>query len=200
LGLGLALVRHLTEMHGGQVIVESAGEGQGATFTVRLPIQSGVMRNSEAQVEAINREGGSFLESVPLVSNMLDGVRVLVVDDDASACELVALTLRQAGAQVAVASTAAGALATLEAASLDGPFDLLLSDIGMPVADGYELMQKVRAHSVLCVRNVRAVALTAYARLEDRLQALQAGYQTHLAKPVEEDELLTVVASLFGRL
>jgi PAS domain S-box-containing protein len=200
LGLGLALARHLIEMHGGQVTVESAGEGQGATFTVRLPIQSDGMRNSEAQVEAVNREGGSFLESVLLVSNVLDGVRVLVVDDDASACELVALTLRQAGAQVAVANTAAGALATLEAASLDGPFDLLLSDIGMPVADGYELMQQVRAHSVLSVRNVRAVALTAYARLEDRLQALQAGYQTHLAKPIEEDELITVVASLTGRL
>ncbi|NOT64088.1 MAG: PAS domain S-box protein, partial [Acidobacteria bacterium] len=199
LGLGLALVKHLVELHGGHVQVTSAGSGQGSTFTVTLPVGKPARGkcNVEATIHPASRAASTAAKDH---ADLLKGLRVLVVDDDEAGREWVALTLRQAGALVTLVDSAAAARAALTHATPDAPFDLLLSDIGMPGEDGYEMMRHVRAHADERVRSIRAVALTAYTRTPDRLKALQAGFQTHLAKPVEEDELLAVVASLSGRL
>jgi PAS domain S-box-containing protein len=202
LGLGLALVRHLVELHGGEVKVDSAGAAKGATFTIHLPLRNtdfGV-RVSEIPVasSASNGLDQSAFSNPP--SAILAGLRVLVVDDEEAARELVALTLRGYGAIAETAESPNVAIAALEAAALDNPFHLLLSDIGMPGEDGYSLIRRVRTHPNAQVRDIRAVALTAYARSEDRLKALTAGFQIHIPKPVEENELITVAASLTGRL
>jgi signal transduction histidine kinase/ActR/RegA family two-component response regulator len=201
LGLGLALVKHLVELHGGSVIVESPGEGQGATFTVSLPV-----RAIKGDVEAKSREEWerAVARAAPhgLRPASLSGVHALVVEDEAGARELITIALEQQGALVTGVDSAAAALAALES-QLEGgaaraPFDVLISDIGMPGADGYELIRRVRAHADKRVSRIRAVALTAYARSEDRMQALQAGFQMHVPKPVDEAELTTVIAALTG--
>jgi CheY-like chemotaxis protein len=202
LGLGLALVKHLVELHGGSVTVESPGEGQGATFTVNLP-----SRAVKADMEAKSRGEGETFVARPTFPGLqpasLSGVRALVVEDEADARELITLALEQSGALVTGVDSAAAALASLES-QLEGgaaraPFDVLISDIGMPGADGYELIRRVRSHKDKRVSRIRAVALTAYARTEDRMQALQAGFQMHVPKPVDEAELMTVIAALTGR-
>ncbi|HWQ34298.1 MAG TPA: PAS domain S-box protein [Blastocatellia bacterium] len=197
LGLGLALVRHLVELHGGEVRVESAGEGRGATFTIRLPVRA--VRGGTGETgrgETVTVAGHSTSSAAP----RLDGLRILVVDDDEAVCALIALTLRQFGALMTTAGSAAAALSALEAPPEGAPFDVLVSDIGMPGEDGYELIERVRAHPDRRISGVRAIALTAYARAEDRLKALQAGYQMHVTKPVDEAELTIVIASLTGRI
>jgi PAS domain S-box-containing protein len=203
LGLGLALVKHLVELHGGSVMVESPGEGQGATFTVSLPV-----RAVKGDVEAKSRGEWEKVVSRPAVRSprpaSLSGVRALVVEDEAGARELITLTLEQHGALVTDVDSAAAALAALES-QLEGgadraPFDVLISDIGMPGGDGYELIRRLRAHVDERVNRIRAVALTAYARTEDRMQALRAGFQMHVPKPVDEAELTTVIAALIGRI
>ncbi len=191
LGLGLAIVKQLTELHNGVVAARSAGEGQGATFTVRLPL--GVAREESAP----DRGGGNGKDPLALAgAGRLDGLRVLVVEDDDDTRELVTRLLAESGAQV---STAAAASPAIERFQADGA-DLLISDIGLPGEDGYSLIARLRALEGSNGASVPAIALTAFARSEDRTRALQAGFQAHLAKPVEPAELLATVASFASML
>jgi PAS domain S-box-containing protein len=189
LGLGLAIVRHLVELHGGTVRVDSPGEGQGATFTVQLPIM--IMHREASDKET--RYAPSGPSSV--VTPALDGLRVLVVEDEADARQLLAVALERHGAEVIAVSSAQEALAAIESATPD----VIISDIGMPREDGYALIRKVRALPRERGGNIPAAALTAYAGSEDRKRALLAGFQAHIPKPVDPSELIAVVASLAGR-
>ncbi|HZS04313.1 MAG TPA: PAS domain S-box protein [Blastocatellia bacterium] len=197
LGLGLAISRHLTELHGGTITAESAGVGQGATFIVRLPlavIQEGKNRPDSQQLPHFPRAvEGPVPDGLGLE---LTGVRALVVDDEAEARELLQTVLRQCRAEVRAAGSVREALEMLR----DWDPDILISDIGMPMEDGYALIRQVRALSHKEGGSIPAVALTAYARSEDRLRALTAGFQMHVAKPVDPTELAAVVASLTGRI
>ncbi len=192
MGLGLAIVRHLVELHGGTVRAESPGEGQGATFTVLLPVAPVY----QAAVEGV-RVHPAARDTMPSFdcADRLDGLRVLVVDDEPDTRELLKAGLGQCGAEVTAASSAAEALVAISG----GALDLLISDIGMPDEDGYDLIRRVRELPADSGRKVPAIALTAYARTEDRLQALRAGYQMHVPKPVEMAELVAVAASLVQR-
>ena len=183
LGLGLAIVRNLVEMHGGAVEAYSAGPDHGSTFTVTLPLLQ-----STPAVERGDTDPGSRDNHAPRVS--LGGINVLVVDDDPDARRLVGKVLERHGARVRTAASAAEALAEFDKQSPD----VLLSDIGMPGEDGYALIAKVRARDG--GRDVPAAALTAFAREEDRLHALEAGFHTHVAKPVQAHRLVGVVAEL----
>ena len=187
LGLGLALVRHLVEAHGGTVLAESEGEGRGATFTVTLPVQAVF---PEAVDSARPRPDGAQAR-VASASNGLHGVSVLVVDDEADARDLVSTLLGLHGAEVVVVSSADEALRLLQQRT---PM-VLVSDIGMPDADGYALIRRVRALEG-AVSKVPALALTAYAREQDRRRAMEAGFDSHIAKPVEPETLLRLVAAL----
>ncbi|HKE06117.1 MAG TPA: PAS domain S-box protein [Blastocatellia bacterium] len=185
LGLGLTIVRYIVEAHGGSVTTESLGVGQGATFTVILPMAPA----SPTPVPAIERHHFR-LKAGALPS--LSGVRVLVVDDDEDARDVLSAVLGNYGAEVMTAVSAAQALDILATEK----WDVLVSDINMPGMDGYELIRRVRAMKPEKGGRIPAVALTAYARAEDRVQALQAGYQTHVPKPIEPAELEVVVATL----
>jgi signal transduction histidine kinase len=186
LGLGLAIVRHLVELHAGSVDAQSAGEGKGARFVVRLPV-----RESHLLPQRVAEAPAGGLVSAA----MLMGVRLLVVDDDPGARELISGMLEGFGAQV---STAEGGQAALSMLFSQRP-DVLIADLGMPDMDGYALIQQVRALEPDFGGLTPAVAVTAYASPQDRLRALQAGYQNHVAKPVEAEELAIVIASLAGR-
>lgn len=194
LGLGLAIVRHLVEMHGGTVDVASPGKEQGTTFTVKLPLlksQDSIVHTEELTV---NSQQANF-NCLPISSSVLDGVRVLVVDDEADTRDYLTTLLKQSQADVlAVASVPAA----LEAVEHWKP-DVLVSDIGMPEEDGYSLLRKLRSLAPEKGGKIPAAALTAYARAEDRRRAIQAGFQLHLPKPIDPSELITVVASLVGR-
>ena len=185
LGLGLAIVRHLVELHAGSVDAQSAGEGKGAKFIVRLPAREANLlpRVTEAPASGI------------VSAAMLMGVRLLVVDDDPGARELISGMLEGFGAQVSVAESGQAALSLLFAQRPD----VLIADLGMPGMDGYALIEQVRALDPDFGGLTPAVAVTAYASPQDRLRALQAGYQNHVAKPVEAEELAIVIASLAGR-
>ncbi|HJU93725.1 MAG TPA: ATP-binding protein [Pyrinomonadaceae bacterium] len=188
LGLGLAIVRHLVELHGGMIGAENRESGRGAVFTVRLPLPS----------TALN------LEAVPPVRSLkehvtdvdLQGVRILVVEDELDALDLITIDLAEHGATVRGASSATQALELLES----DEFDLLISDIGMADTDGYKLIKQVRNQEGEKGEHLPAIALTAYARTQDRLRAIAAGYNTHVAKPVEIRELVTVVKCLTGKI
>jgi len=185
LGIGLAIVRHLVELHGGTVAAESAGEGKGAAFTVELPISASPGNQRSAAETAAPQEG-------PV---RLDGVRVMVVDDEADTRDLLSFSLRNYGAEVTALGSASEALAAIQRAKPD----VLVSDIGLPGDDGYALIRKVRALDEDRGGRVPAAALTAYAKDEDRHRAIAAGFQAHVTKPVELAELASVVASLAGR-
>jgi signal transduction histidine kinase/ActR/RegA family two-component response regulator len=188
LGLGLSIVKHLTELHGGSVEAESAGDQQGATFIIKLPIRA-IREDDDAHPSARS----SRVRDVAL---SLAGVRALVVDDDRDARELIASVLRGAHATATLASSGREALAMLDASS----FDVIISDIGMPEYDGYQLMRAVRARSPERGGKTPSIAVTAFARSEDRTRALLSGYQVHLSKPIEPHELVVTVASLTGKM
>jgi PAS domain S-box-containing protein len=189
LGLGLAIVRHIVEAHGGSVEAESDGHGKGAAFTFTLPATLPARPSATAQAARADLpETG--LNCPPA----LRGLNVLVVDDDTDTLHYVASVLEYCGARVRRASSADEALASFK----EEAAEVLVSDIGMPGTDGYELMRKVRKLPRKRGGRVPAVALTAYAREEDRLDAYRAGFQAHLSKPVAPDDLLTVIANLVG--
>jgi PAS domain S-box-containing protein len=190
LGLGLAIVRHLVELHGGTISVENRSDASGAIFTVRLPLPSGELR-----AETMAGAGSAFSEGRSDQPS-LEGLHVLIVDDETDALDLISVELTQHGAKVTAATNAPEALTVLKRQNID----VLISDIGMPRMDGYELIRQVRRQEQGKDRPLPAVALTAYARVQDRMQAILAGFSTHIAKPVEAQELITVVASLAGRL
>jgi PAS domain S-box-containing protein len=192
LGLGLAIVRQLVELHGGTVSATSSENG--ATFTVSLPL---LPLRVEPQSDAPARvhpkaETGTRLDC----SQDLDGLRILIVEDEADSRELLNLMFASCGAEVVVAASAAEALKTIGREK----FDLLISDIGMPEEDGYSLIRKIRKLTDEEGGAVPAIALTAYARAEDRVKALQSGFQMHVAKPVEAAELIATAANLAGRM
>lgn len=193
LGLGLAIVRHLIELHGGTVMADSQGPGQGATFTVKLPLILSTQadmgrRSSESRAE--DKQSASRNPQ----SAILAGLRVLIVEDELDTREFFAMALRQYGAEVMAVASASKALDALRQLKMD----VLVSDIQMPEMDGYELIGKVRALESEEVRRIPAIALTAHARIEDRMRSLLAGYQAHLSKPVELTELVAMVAALAG--
>jgi signal transduction histidine kinase len=199
LGVGLSIVRHLVELHGGTVRVESAGEGQGATFLVRLPVQGLRMAAQGADRTAADPgtprgQAAPDAEETRRVwpSSLLAGVAVLVVEDEPDTREVMASALAAAGARVEATASTAEALAAL-ARSLP---DVLVSDIAMPGEDGYELIRQVRARGAGRGAELPAAAVTAYAREEDRALALAAGFQAHLAKPFDPMELIRMVARL----
>ena len=179
-GLGLAIVRHLVELHGGRISAHSEGENRGALFVVRLPLAA---RAAATGTDAHRPKG------VPL-----QGVRVLIVDDDSDTLEMLSEALEASGAEVSAARSADEALVVLN----NGGIDVLVSDIGMPNVDGYALIRRVRALPGSRGR-IPAIALTAYARPEDRAEAIDAGFQLHLPKPVEIDMLQASLASLAAR-
>lgn len=187
LGLGLAIVRHLVEAHGGTVQAESEGLGRGATFTVRLPIRAvNAAYSAEEAQSAAGPERDDSEDTARFAR--LDDVRVLVVDDDADGLDVVREVLERAGAKVTTACSAREAIAAIDAR---GPFDIVVSDIGMSDVDGYTFMRSVRASDRS--GNMPAIALTAYARPSDAALALRSGYQEHLVKPVDEGRLLRAV-------
>ncbi len=190
LGLGLTIVKQLVEMHGGSVRAKSPGVGQGATFTVIMPIA--VVHPDQAAKEK-SRPKEPEPPSDYCQDGALRNLRVLVVDDEADARHLIRRVLKECEAEVALASSAAEGLALIETFKPD----VLLSDIGMPEEDGYDFIRKVRTERT--ARQLPAAALTAFARIDDRKKALRAGFQTHVAKPVDPDELTAVIASLAGR-
>ncbi|QSJ18122.1 PAS domain S-box protein [Nostoc sp. UHCC 0702] len=190
LGLGLAIVRHLVELHGGTVHVESQGEQQGATFTVKLPLNPSVPHHLSPRTQ----EPPVPSDSLQLDASLL-GVRVLVVDDEADTREFTTTVLEQCHAEVQAVASVQEALEMIP----QWKPDVLVSDIGMPEEDGYSLIRKLRSQPAEQGGKIPAAALTAYARAEDRMRAIKEGYQLHLPKPIEPAELATVVASLVGR-
>jgi signal transduction histidine kinase/ActR/RegA family two-component response regulator len=192
LGLGLAIVRHLVELHGGSIHAESEGTGKGATFTLRLPLLSGMRANGKPAVSEINGKANVFQST----ENKLAGLNVLVVDDEIDTLDLVKIFLESSGARVSTAHTVADALENIKQIVPD----VIVSDIGMPGVSGYEFIANVRRLAPEKGGKIPAVALTAYARNEDRAEALRCGFQTHIAKPVEMNELIATVADLAARV
>ncbi|QSJ18875.1 PAS domain S-box protein [Nostoc sp. UHCC 0702] len=179
LGLGLAIVRQLVEAHGGMITADSPGEGLGATFTVQLPLL-----NLQPEIKQI--------DELPQQELDLTGIRVLAVDDDADTRELLTILLTQYGAEVLTVASAAEVLANLQSFQPD----VLVSDLGMPEVDGYTLIQQVRSLSSAKGGQIPAIALTAYAREDDHQQTLSSGYQRHITKPLEPEQLVQAVVAL----
>jgi PAS domain S-box-containing protein len=193
LGLGLAIVRHLVEMHGGTVAADSPGKGQGATFTVMLPIKAALSpEDAPACVEESPRSETDEPSDYGSVS--LDGLQVMVVDDDRDTLEMLVVVLKRNGAQVRSASSVADAIAHLAGWEPD----LIVSDISMPGEDGYSLIRRVRALERERGFQTRAIALTAYASANDRRKVISAGFNMHVSKPVEPMDLIRAIANLTG--
>jgi len=184
LGMGLAIVKSLVELHGGVISVTSAGEGQGATFIIRLPISA--LRGDSLRLPASKRPVIHLRQN-----DSLRGIRLLVVDDEPDTCAMLLYVLNQCGAIVKTANRVEEALAVFDSWQPD----MLISDIGLPDVDGYDFIRTIREKRK---SRIPAIALTAMARVEDRLKALTAGYQMHVSKPVEPSELVTIVSSLVG--
>jgi hypothetical protein len=190
LGLGLAISKQLVDLHGGTIHAKSMGEGQGATFVVTLPLT--MLPRDKDRAVRLHPTAVEIPEAVPVPK--LDGVRALVVDDEGDALELIQRVLENQGAHVTTMRSGEEALDWLERSTPD----LLISDIGMGGMDGYQFMRQMRATEPKG-RRIPALALTAFARPDDRKHAILAGYQAHLAKPFDMAELAIVVAGLVGR-
>ncbi|HEV7374246.1 MAG TPA: ATP-binding protein [Pyrinomonadaceae bacterium] len=192
LGLGLAIVRHLVELHGGTVSADSRGEGFGSTFTIRLPLAPSLERekNRRRETKSLlpNEDGNAGISSLPT----LDGVQVLLVDDDQDTLHMLAVVLTAYRATVQTATSAAEAMEVLQWYKPD----VMVSDLAMPDEDGYSLIGKLRAMDAKSGRQTPAVALTAYVRVEDRVRALSAGFNMFVPKPVEPNELIIAIANL----
>ncbi len=186
LGIGLAIVKKLVELHGGSVHVYSEGEDKGATFVVHLP--------TSAVQQSTSYKGSSFHVDEPETD--LTGIRVLIVDDERDARELVKRLLSEHGAEVTTVGNAADALRAIR----ESPPDLMISDIGMPETDGYQLLRQIRALKTPEALKMPAIALTAFARTEDRTRAMREGYMLHIAKPVDPSELVVAVANVARRM
>lgn len=187
LGLGLAIARHIVELHGGSILAESQGEGQGATFTVKLPLLG-------SREEEIGNGEKAIHSPLPTPHPPLSGLQILVVDDEPDTCELVSFVLEQAGAIVTTASSAQAALELLK----QSPPKVLVCDIAMPDTDGYALIQQIRSELTQQDGQILAIALSAYARELDRQRAIAAGFQQHIAKPVEPEALVKAIANLLS--
>jgi CheY-like chemotaxis protein len=191
LGLGLALVKHFVELHGGAVTAHSPGEGMGATFVVTLPVAI-----AEIPAGPVPREHPTATSlGLSTAAARLDGLRVLVVDDDRDAVDLASAILTQAGAVVKACASVSEAFQAFQ----DWRPDVLVSDIEMPGEDGYALIRRIRALEGERQGRMPAVALTAYGRMQDRMQALTAGFNMHVPKPVDPGELTTIIASVAAR-
>jgi CheY-like chemotaxis protein len=191
LGLGLAIVRHLVELHHGKVEVKSQGQHCGSTFIVRLPLAiTPTPRHN-------GRESERFGFEDPLINSarILNGLRILVVDDDPDTRDLVSTILTRCGSEVRCSESAADAILAFQ----EWNPDLLVSDIGMPQEDGYGLIKRLRKLRSKRARQIPALALTAYATDEDRALALSAGFQMHLTKPIEPERLVSSIAAALGR-
>jgi CheY-like chemotaxis protein len=197
LGLGLSISKRLAELHGGALRAESAGEGRGATFTLELPLSGAPIASDPASPAARTAENAMPFTPAPVLA----GLRVLLVEDESHTRAVVQWLLEQCGADVSAVGSAAQALDALVNPPPPGPFHVLVSDIAMPVEDGYELIRRVRslADGQAAASLTPAVALTAYARQEDRSRALAAGFQAHVPKPVEPDALIAAVAEVASR-
>jgi len=193
LGLGLSIVRQLVELHGGTVQAESPGEGQGTTMTVRLPLQA-----SPATPASAAPTGAELLNAGSPAVPALEGLRLLVVDDDVDSLELMQYMLTDAGATVAVVTSVREAIAALTADP--GSYDVLLADIGMPNEDGFALMRQVRALEAGAGGQIPAAAITAYVSEREQQRAIDAGFQRHMAKPIDPTQLILMVANLVGRV
>ncbi|WP_242059268.1 MULTISPECIES: ATP-binding protein [Nostoc] len=186
LGLGLAIVRHLIELHGGTIWAESLGEGQGAIFTARIPLIKKKLAPKQQIIAALNASP---------TTEILAAIQILVVDDDDDTREFHTFVLEQAGARVTAVASAKEALQVLA----ESEPDILLSDIGMPETDGYMLMRQVKTLQALQAKQIPAIALTAYAGEINQQQALESGFQKHMSKPVEPEELVKAIATLIAR-
>jgi CheY-like chemotaxis protein len=191
LGLGLAVVRHLVELHGGSISAESGGLGHGSVFTVELPLAQ--ERRDPARAEERRREVERRRSRKGSVR--LDGVHVLLVEDDEDSRKLLGAMLKRYGARVTSTKSAAEAISVF---ATDVP-DVLVSDIGMPDEDGYEFIRKLRALPPEKGGRTPAIALTGYASRKDRERALAAGYDKHMAKPIEQADMISAIAALIGR-
>jgi CheY-like chemotaxis protein len=191
LGLGLALARRLVETHGDAILAESSGDGQGATFAITLPSRSGRRTTTEMHAVEIKKALNANEKSD------LDGVHVLVVDDEADARDLTAIRLQQYGAEVVTAATVEAAMEIL--AQQQPRPDLIVSDIAMPGEEGYSVMRRVRALDPAQGGRIPSIAAPAYNRTKDLIRALAAGFQAHLPKPVNAVELAHVITGLIGR-
>jgi two-component system, chemotaxis family, CheB/CheR fusion protein len=198
LGLGLSIVRHLVELHGGTVQAQSPGKGEGATITVRLPLRSTLL-----EMTAPNLEPRVLSETLNVLENRMpslpfDGLCILAVDDQADSRDLIKWMLEDSGAQVVVVTSAREAIAALTESP--GKYDVLLADIGMPEVDGFSLIRQVRALDAEVGGQIPAAAITAYASEQERQMAINAGFQMHLAKPIDLTQLVLMIAKLSGRV